>query len=307
MIHLALLAALLTAQAPPRRAMAVTFDDLPVAGRTVSLPARESVTTGLLRAITRHRVPAIGFVNEGKLDVPGERDAREALLAAWLDAGLELGNHTYSHGGLTATPLDLFERDVIKGEIVTRRLLARRGQVPRFFRHPMTQTGPTRDVRDAFERFLGDHGYRTAPFTIEDSDYVFALVYDQAVTTGDTALAGRVRRAYLAHQDEMVDWFESLARETFQRDIPQILLIHVNRLNAAAMGDVLGRLRARGYGFVTLDRALADVAYRTLDGYVGRNGPSWLHRWRIGLGMPDRLRDEPDPPAWVLEAFRRLQ
>jgi hypothetical protein len=64
---------------------------------------------------------------------------------------------------------------------------------------------------------------------------------------------------------------------------------------------------ARGYRFVTLDEALKGDAYRTPDGYVGRFGPSWLHRWRIALGKPDRLRDEGDPPAWVVETFNRIQ
>ena len=48
-------------------------------------------------------------------------------------------------------------------------------------------------------------------------------------------------------------------------------------------------------------------AYRTPDGFIGAYGPSWLHRWRISLEMPNRLRDEPDPPVWIQEAYARLQ
>jgi len=110
-------------------------------------------------------------------------------------------------------------------------------------------------------------------------------------------------RAYLDHQDVMLAWADALARETFGRAIPQILLAHVNRLNADAMPETLRRLRAQGYTFVTLDRAMQDEAYASPDEYVGANGPSWLHRWRVGLKQPSRMREEPDPPEWVLQAF----
>jgi hypothetical protein len=90
-----------------------------------------------------------------------------------------------------------------------------------------------------------------------------------------------------------------LAQDTFGRDIPQVLLIHVNRLNADAMPELVRRWKARGYRWITLSDAVKDDAYATRDAYVGISGPSWLHRWRVGLGKPDRQRDEPDPPDWV--------
>jgi peptidoglycan/xylan/chitin deacetylase (PgdA/CDA1 family) len=83
----------------PRRAMAVTIDDLPYvasAGQPFLVNAQRT-TARMLGALQAHRAPAIGFVNEGKLQAPGERDARVALLQQWLDAGMTLGNHTYSH------------------------------------------------------------------------------------------------------------------------------------------------------------------------------------------------------------------
>ncbi len=73
------------------REVAITFDDLPALGQ---LPQMRSITERLLKTITENKIPAIGFVNEGKLHFAGEQEARTALLQMWLDAGLELGNHT---------------------------------------------------------------------------------------------------------------------------------------------------------------------------------------------------------------------
>jgi hypothetical protein len=79
------------------REVAVTFDDLPAQLGNARVA---EINRKLVESITRHKIPAVGFVNEGRLFVPGESDARVAqiaLLRLWLDAGLELGNHTFSH------------------------------------------------------------------------------------------------------------------------------------------------------------------------------------------------------------------
>ncbi len=71
--------------------------------------------------------------------------------------------------------------------------------------------------------------------------------------------------------------------------------------------DPAGHLIGRGYRFVSLEKALEDEAWRTPDLFVGTNGPSWLHRFSLALDRPMRLKDEPDPPDWVIEAYRALR
>ena len=289
-----------TAPAQSSRRIALTFDDLPGISQQSSLTVLDDINTRLLATLRIERVPAIGFVNERGLDVDGERDARIALLKQWLGASFTLGNHTYSHPDLNTTPLDTYTADILKGEAVTRRLLADAGKKLIYFRHPYTHTGPTPEVRAGLDAFLNANAYVVAPFTVESADYAFAVVYERALMAGDQARADTTAQAYLSHQDGMMAFAEALAFDTFGREIPHILLAHVNRLNADLMPEMLRRLRARGYLFVTLDSALADEAYQTPDRFVGRNGPSYLHRWRVALEKPSRLRDEPDPPAWVL-------
>ena len=73
------------------------------------------MTRKLVHSIKAHKVPAIGFVNEGKLYVQGEVDERAALLQMWLDAGLELGNHNFSHAYIDRVPLTTYQEEVIRG------------------------------------------------------------------------------------------------------------------------------------------------------------------------------------------------
>lgn len=62
----------------------------------------------------------------------------------------------------------------------------------------MTQTGPTAEIKARIDAFLAGHRYRVAPFTIEDADYAFALIYDDAIARNDRATADRTAEAYLA-------------------------------------------------------------------------------------------------------------
>lgn len=261
----------------------------------------------LLAALVAEGVPAIGFVNEDKLLVAGEIEARVAILDSWLDAGMELGNHGFGHLRFADVGLERYQEAVLKGEVVTRWLLARRGAAPRFFRHPYTQTGATREDRAAFERFLREKRYAVAPFTVENADYVFNALYAEALAAGDAERAVRLRAAYLEHTERALSFFEAQAQELFDRPIAQVLLLHANAINADAMPELLSGLARRGYRFVDLATALEDPAYATPDGYVGPAGPSWLHRWRAGRGgdLEAALAREPDPPEWILEAFQR--
>ena len=280
----------------PSRTLAITFDDLPVA-RYGGLAEAQSVTRRLAGQIGALGIPAIGFVNESKVDVPGEEAERAALLGLWLDAGLDLGNHTYSHLSLWTTPLADFQRDVERGETVTARLLAARGQPLRYFRHPYLNTGPNAETKAAFEQYLHSRGYTVAPVTLDNSDFAYALAYDNALAAADSALAQRVSRDYLRYMEETAAFYERLSRRLLGREPAQVLLLHANALNADHLDALIGMFRKRGYVFVSLEEALRDPAYAAPDQYLGRQGLSWLQRWAISRG--EAPGDEPALPAWI--------
>lgn len=156
------------------RQITVTIDDLPsVSAIGNEINEAERITRELVAALVRHKVPAIGFVNERKLLTNGALDPRRvALLQQWLDAGLELGNHTYSHPDLHTTPIADFEQDLLEGEKVTQQLLRKAGKPLKYFRHPFLHTGRDAATRDRLDAFLKQHGYKVAPITVDNYDYV---------------------------------------------------------------------------------------------------------------------------------------
>jgi len=286
------------------RAVAVTFDDLPAthAGVVVNQPTNlEELTRRLLTAVRKYNVPAVGFVNEDKLFIDGAAaqsvNRRIGLLKMWLDAGLELGNHTYSHRDLNTTSIEQFQTDLLRGETITRELLKARGMKLRYFRHPFLHVGSDLTTRRAFEAFLAKHDYVVAPVTVDNDDFVYAAAYAQALGPGEAARADRIADDYLRYMEEVFSFFEDVSRRVTGREIPQILLLHANTLNADRFASLAEALVRRGYRFVSLAAALEDPAYRLPDQFVGAPGNSWFNHWEITAGR--KPVPTPSPPKWI--------
>jgi peptidoglycan/xylan/chitin deacetylase (PgdA/CDA1 family) len=287
----------------PQRFVAVTIDDLPVVAKNSDLKLRQEITRKLLGHIKKSKIPAIGFVNEAKLYRDEKLAGEEVdLLKAWIDAGLELGNHTYSHMSLHDNTLADYEANILKGEIVTKKLLEERNKKIRFFRHPYLWTGLSLEIKSDLGKFLTEHNYTIAPVSIDNSDWIFARAYDNAIEQKDSKLKKKIAAAYLAYMDSKTDYWERQSVKLFGREIKQILLIHANAVNADHLDDLMKMFEKRNYKFVGLEEALKDEAYKLPDTFIKRNGISWLHRWALEKGKGNILPDEPKTPDFVLKA-----
>jgi beta-lactamase class A/peptidoglycan/xylan/chitin deacetylase (PgdA/CDA1 family) len=277
-------------------AVAITIDDLPRGGDGggQSLEDIRTMTIRLLRPSREQHIPLTGFVHAGvtKLTPDGQRQ----ILDLWLDAGADLGNHTYSHADLNTTPVAQYEQDILKDDAVLRPILKAHGRKIEFFRYPFLHAGASAEAKEEIAEFLAAHGYRNAPVTLDNSDYMFAFAYLKP------ELSARVRAEYIAYLESVVAFFERRSIEVAGREFPQILLLHASELNSEMMPQILEMFRQRGYRFVSLNEALNDAAYQMSEQYVGRGGFSWIHRWSMAKNMPGKA--EPDEPEWVRRVFQ---
>lgn len=296
-------------QAAPDQRIALTIDDLP----WQRLDERDDPELAqrhaqLLAALKTAQVPVVGFVNEIKLERDGQvQPARVQMLRDWRDAGFELGNHTRGHVDLHAIGLDAYEQDILRGEQTLRPLLAERGQTPRWFRHPYLRAGETPQQRAALAAFLDQHGYRIAPVTVDNSEWIWAFAYDHVRDTETDpvvreARLRQLRRGYVPYMLNKLDYYEDQSRQLLGRLPAQVWLMHANALNAASIDELIAATRRRGYTFITLEQALQDPAYAHADGYNGAGGISWIHRWAMAEGKRRSFyAGEPKVPRWVLE------
>lgn len=295
------------ANAQPQRKICISIDDLP----TVEYRVPEEnhgwkITNGIVDACTKHKVPAIGYVNAGKLFVKDSLiEEKVAYLKKWLDAGMELGNHTYSHKNYHNVPFEEFAQDVLDGEKVVKALVESYGQAYRHFRHPYLRSGADEESTNKLKSFLKENDYQEAFVTVDDDDYLFALAYARAYRKSDQQLMNKIGNAYISYMVEKLKYFEKQSIAVFGRNINHTLLIHANLLNATYLDELLESYKSLGYQFVSQAEAIQDTAYNTPVTTYGNWGISWIDKWAMSAGKSgDFFAEDPKTPEFILELSR---
>lgn len=259
------------ADSPHQRKMAITIDDLPVAffSSYRNDAHRRAIVDELCELISDRRLPVTGFmIGENHAKQPG-------LMRAWTEAGIEVGNHTWSHPNLKKIGLKAYLADLDRGHRSVAKLVGEDEGIP--FRYPYLREGFDIEVRDAIRQHLVELGSPRAPVTVDTNDWYFARDYTTALKRGDRARAERYVQPWRWNLEESVERAEWLAQGLFDREPPQILLIHANEINAHHLGSFLDWLEERGYQFIPLSEALSDPAYHESNESVSPMGDSlWL-------------------------------
>jgi peptidoglycan/xylan/chitin deacetylase (PgdA/CDA1 family) len=154
---------------------------------------------------------------------------------------------------------------------------------------------------DAIAAFLQHRGYTLAVCTIDTEDFVFNEAYLKMLANKDEASASRLRTDYLAYTSAEIDYYSGLHGKIFGREIPHVMLLHINRLNADVIDKLLDIFAQKKYAFVSLDEALSDAAYKTPDAFITKNGWMWAYRWARELGVQVNGAIETEPPAWIAQ------
>lgn len=237
--------------------VALTFDDLPAMG---TLPAGEDyvqVAKAIVSVLkANHLEGTYGFVNADKLQ---SRPGAPQALQIWLDAGMNIGNHTWSHMRLTSNTAQAFEQDIAQDEPV----LEQYGEVRdwRWFRFPYLEEGETVEKRRAVRAYLLAHGYRTAQVTLEFEDYAWNDAYCQCLARQNAAAIAWLRQNYLDTAAEFIKLGREEERIVFGREIPNVMLLHETPFTTLMLPDLLDMLRKQGFSFESLSQVESDPAY----------------------------------------------
>ncbi len=287
------------------RTVAVTVDDLPCANcqpfASPGSPHQGSIDEAnkrLIAGLVRAHAPATGFVITKGIEQAGP--IGQHVLQLWLDAGFDLGSHSYSHPNFADISTVQMESDVARADAMLRPLLKANARVLQFFRFPYNDTGDTQAKHDDFAAYLKANGYQVATCTIDTSDYIFAEAYARAVGSKDLGLTDRIRKEYLAYSATEIDYYASLNRRVLGYEPPQVMLIHDSLLNADSIDDVLGLFRDRGYKFVSLSEAQHDPAYSIPDTDVTKYGIMWGYRWAKERNLGKLGMHESEPSEWII-------
>lgn len=289
---LALLAVLLLAacaSVPPvegsDKRIALTFDDIPrERGAWLDDDERtRRLIAGLRVAGVKQ---AVFFLNPGRI---AEKPGAEARIAAYVDAGHVIANHTATHPHLNATDAASYLADIDAAEAW---LKGRPGYRP-WFRFPYLDEGG-RDLarRDAVRAGLAARGLTNGYVTVDASDWFYEQAAIDAVKAGKRVDRAALRDLYIESHVESAEFADGLARRTLGRAPAQVLLLHETDLAAFWIGDLVRALESKGWTIVSADEAFADpiaritpnvpVAQGTLIEAIawerGAPGPRWYAR-----------------------------
>jgi peptidoglycan/xylan/chitin deacetylase (PgdA/CDA1 family) len=232
--------------------VAFTFDDLPVHAALPPGMTRVGIARQMIAALKAARMPpAYGFVNAVGTD--NEPDSAP-VLNLWRAAGNPLGNHTWSHPGLTKLGVPDFEDEITRNEPV----LAELGGDWHWFRYPYLDEGDTPEMRAEVRTFLAGRGYRIATVTMGFGDWLYSDVYARCVAKKDKAAIAKMDRYYLKAAATYIDYSRGMSKALYGRDIRYVLLLHIGAFEARTLPKLIALYRARGFKFVTLEKAEAD-------------------------------------------------
>jgi peptidoglycan-N-acetylglucosamine deacetylase len=257
---------------PPGTEVALTVDDLPAHAPLPPGATRLGIAARMIEALIAHGAHGtVGFVNGAPVDGHPEH---QAVLRAWSDAGLPLGNHTFSHLDLTKVSAALYLADVERNDL----FLASRSpaSAPRYFRYTYLAEGDTVSKRNAVRAWLAGRGYTIAPVTIDVEDWAWNDAYAAGASRGDTAVVEGLKPAFLAAAQAELAWSVELAGRLFGRPIKHVLLLHIGAFTALVLDDLLRSWRAAGVTLIAVDAALEDPAYRIEPSVVSPRGYTFL-------------------------------
>ncbi len=253
---LAFLAFAAPALAAPQ--LAFTFDDLPAHSVLPPGETRVEVAKQVIAALNAVKMPPVhGFVNAVLVD---REPASAPVLRLWRKSGNLLGNHTWSHPGLSKLSVADYEAEIVRNEPV----LAELGGDWHWFRYPYLDEGDTPAKRTEIRDFMGSRGYHIATVTMMFGDWLYSAPYARCMAKHDKPAIVRMEKMYFKAATLRIGYYRKMSHALYGRDIPYVLLLHIGAFEAKTLPKLLALYKKHGFQFVSLEQAERDPYYRAI-------------------------------------------
>ncbi len=247
--------------------LAITIDDLPVHGSLPPNKTRLAIAKQMLATFKKHSLKQVyGFVN-------GEAVARQpdlwAVLKIWVDSGQKLGNHTFGHININDVDTNTYIQQIKTNETYL---------TDHMFRYPYLYEGNTQAKRDAVRGYLFKHHYQIAQVTTDFEDYLWNDAYVRCLAKNDVRSIAWLKKSYIDEALKSVEVAHIQSKLLFNRDVKQILLLHIGVFDAYMLESLLTTYKKHGIIFISLQNALRDKAYKINPNVVSNNSGTFLNQ-----------------------------
>ncbi len=248
--------------------VALTCDDAPTIysrpGGIEPDPARlDRVRQGLREHGVRH---CVAFV-VGR-SVLGQREP----LVRWLEAGYELGNHTFQHLAASGVNPAEFLADVARCDQLLASIGAFAAGRPRLFRFPYLDRGPSPQARLALTAEVKAMGYTIVSGTVDFYDHLYEEPLARALAQGQQRQAQMVEARYLETACRSVAYRARWIRRTPGPELTHIALFHAGLISPAVLPRLLDRMARQEVVWSSLTQALAHPFYRRAEEDLAQTG-----------------------------------
>lgn len=237
--------------------IAISFDDLPVAGTLPDGYNRDTIANSIITTLTAHHLSKVyGFVNGAHVE---HFPNLISVLKSWRRAGFLLGNHGYDHLDFENTTLPDYITNVKNNEPLLQKLMGKENW--HYWRFPYLNAGKPQLIHDRFADYLRGQNYVTAPISVSFDDWYYNDFFITCGKSGNQAGLRALQASYLQRAALWIADSQQASEKVYHRQIPLILLLHPNYFESTVLSQLLDLLKAEGAEFVSLPDAIADTSY----------------------------------------------
>lgn len=257
-----------------QKEIAITIDDV----QMDHFFFQPNYSTALLDTIQQYHVPVAILISEGRL-FKDDSKKRFYNIEKWIANPLvTVGSHSFSHLHFSDTTYDAYKADIEKGLNISLPLVKKYNKSLQYFRFPFNDLGADSSQHVQIKNYLTKRKLTITPFSVESEDYAYAYLYEYYLYKNDSIKARQIAKRYLSHTLALLDFFETATNYLYKKQIKHIYLCHDNLLNQHYFGILLQLIGAKGYHFITLEKAMQDPIYTERDSYYKKWGLSWIYR-----------------------------
>ncbi len=247
--------------------VALSFDDLPAAGDLRPWLTRVGILTQLTKELHAAHIKGV-YGNVNAVDIPGDKDCQQAL-RDWRAAGMNIGNHTFSHPALDNVTAASYEANIARNEPYLRQFAGKSNW--HWFRYPYLEEGNTVAKHEAVRKWLHAHHYRIEEVTLNFNDDDWSDAYFRCKDRNDTAAIAWLEASYMQNAAEYIPLEREEQQVAFGHEIPNVLLLHATEFTTLMLPRLIHMLQQQGFRFSTVPKVERNRAYHQ-DPAVGLPG-----------------------------------
>ncbi len=253
--------------------IALTVDDLPASGIDVKGYDRLAIVDQFTAALKKNKVKGVyGFLN-GIQAINQEK--RIEVIKRWKKAGHYLGNHTWSHKGLTKSSIEEYQNEIEKNESL---LIDHASSINelKVFRYTYLEEGNTKEKRYGIRSYLKRRNYRIAQVSMDTRDWYWLEAFSKCASADNQKGMEKLKKSFLDYSSKNIKFTDELSKRIWGKSPPHIMLMHINAFTTYVLDDFLALVRKEGASFVDAKKQIFNKFYDEDSTFIHEEGKTYI-------------------------------